>query len=174
MRNRELYIAFIISRASKLYFTDVSWLTHKKYYYYCNIFMFFIISAFAHVSSSSLSLYGGWLTINFTTPIPQFDNVRLSSTFLQPARVRTQLGDIDLDLANSTVHSTSATSVKIEFDYAGFEYLYLTQSLNAHFYWTTASLQYSGDTSIVLSIYCLMTWWTLISLLIISRQSHSS
>jgi hypothetical protein len=108
-------------------------------------------------NTSSLSLYGGWLTINFTAPIPQYDNVPLSSTFLQPARVRTQLGDIDLDLANSTVHSTSATSVKIVIDYAGFEYLYLTQSLNARFYWTTASLQYSGDASIVLSIYCLMT-----------------
>ena len=106
-------------------------------------------------NSSSLSLYGGWLAINFTTPIPQYDNVPLSSTFLQPARVQTQLGDIDLDLANSMVHSTSATSVKIVFDYAGFEYLYLTQSLNAHFYWTTASLHYSGNTSIVLSIYCL-------------------
>ena len=118
------------------------------------IYVSTMATAVASHNTSSLFLYGGRINMHFVGAVPMSANATIGSTFLSPVRLINEKGDLSLNLTESTVVSSSNTSVHIFL--SGAEYLSLVSTIYLPaFTFSSMTLLYGNGQSIPLSIYCL-------------------
>ncbi len=107
------------------------------------------------VNTSSLYLYGGSITMNFTVPVPNYQsNTPLASTFLSPVMLSNKRGDIRLSLTTSTVQSVSSNVVKIVFSASEYNAI-VSKIMDPAFAYSSMTMTYGGGISLPVGTYCL-------------------
>ncbi len=108
------------------------------------------------VNTSSLYLYGGSITMNFTVPVPNYQsNTPIASTFLSPVMLSNKRGDIRLSLATSTVQSVSSNVVKIVLSASEYNAL-VSKIMDPAFAYSSMTMTYGGNNSLALGAYCML------------------
>jgi len=108
------------------------------------------------VNTSSLYLYGGSITMNFTVPVPNYQsNTPIASTFLSPVMLSNKRGDIHLSLATSTVQSISSSIVKIVLSASEYNAL-VSKIMDPAFAYSSMTITYGGNNSLALGAYCML------------------
>ena len=107
-------------------------------------------------NSSTLFLYGGKITVQFTAPVPTYNNVSIGSTFMSPPKLHNKRGDLALTTLNqSRVQSISSTTVEIRLSEAEYNVL-LSQITVSTFVYSPMTLTYGSEQAgIAMQPYCL-------------------
>ena len=113
----------------------------------------------ARFNTSSLHLYGGLITMNFTVPVPNYqsDPTPIASTFLSPVILTNKRGDIHLSLTESTVQSTSHNIVNIVLSKSEYSIL-VNKIMDPHFLYSSMTVSYGGNSKLHLETYCLLKY----------------
>ena len=110
----------------------------------------------ARVNTSSLYLYGGSITMNFTVPVPYYQsNTPIVSTFLSPVTINSKRGDIHLSLTTSMVQSVSNNTVKIVFSASEYNAL-VNKIMNPAFAYSRMTITYGDGILLPVGTYCLL------------------
>ena len=105
-------------------------------------------------NTASLFLYGGRITVSLINAVPMYGGVSVSSTILSPLRIQSQLGDVSVSFASSTVQTISIVTLRITMTLT--EYNILSGQILASSGLTPLTLFYGLGQSIPITYYCLL------------------